>query len=473
MPPPLKVVVIGAGPGGYAAAFRAADLGLEVSLVSTEGGLGGTCLHQGCIPSKALLHIAKVITESREAKKWGLEFGAPKIDLQKIQAWKEGVVQKMTGGLHHLCQQRKINYIPGRASFIDPHTLQVTSQEGRHQDLHFDNAIIATGSCPATLPDLMLKSPRFLDSTSALNLKEIPKTLLVIGGGYIGLELGFVYASLGSQVSLVEMTTSLLPGVDRDLVRPLAKRLGDLFQDISLKTQVKRLGEKKGDIEVVFEGEGKNDAQTFSHVLMAVGRKPHTDDLNLGCTRVKTDDKGFIEVDAKRRTNEPHIFAIGDVAGPPMLAHKATHEGCLVAQVIAKKDIQSKPKAVPAVVFTDPEIAWCGLMETEAKEQGLKVQVVRFPWMASGRAATLDRQEGHTKLILNPETGHILGVGIVGPGASELIAEGVLAIEMGAKVGDLSSCIHPHPTLSETLKEAAEIFHGLSTHLYRPIKPEV
>ncbi|GAB4546437.1 MAG: dihydrolipoyl dehydrogenase [Anaerolineae bacterium] len=463
-----QVAVIGGGPGGYAAAFLAADLGLQVSLVDLEARPGGVCLYRGCIPSKSLLHAARVLAEAREAADWGIEFAAPKIDIQKLRAWKEGVVQQLTGGLGQLVKQRKIHYIQGRASFVDASTIKIEKADGDQETMTFEHAIVATGSRPAVLPNLPPDSGRILDSTDALELSDIPKTLLVIGGGYIGLELGTVYAALGSQVSVVEMLPGLMPGADRDLVRVLSKRLETLFHSIMLNTTVASMEEVKDGIRVRLQGDVEEPEQVFEKVLVSVGRKPNSAGLGLENTNVEIDSRGFIQVDGQRRTAEPGIYAIGDVAGEPMLAHKATHEGRIAAEAIAGHKVAYEPQAIPAVVFTDPEVAWCGLTETQAREEGRSIQVARFPWAASGRAMTLGRTDGLTKLIIDPETERVLGVGIVGVGAGELIGEGVLAIEMAALASDVSLSIHPHPTLSETVMESAEVFLGHSTHVYRP-----
>jgi len=463
-----QLAVIGGGPGGYPAAFLAADLGIEVTLIDTELNPGGVCLYRGCIPSKALLHVAKVITEARHSSNWGIKFSEPEIDVDRLREWKDGVVKKLTGGLGQLSKQRKINYVRGRASFTNPQTVKIDNQKG-DEFLGFDNAIIATGSRPGKIPGLTLESPHVLDSTSALDLPGIPKTMLVIGGGYIGLELGTVYAALGTRVSVVEMTSGLMPGVDRDLVSVLSKRVEKIFDSIMLNTKVVEMKEDKDGIRVRFEGaEMKEPEQVFEKVLVCVGRKPNSNDLGLENTRVEIDSQGFVEINAQRRTAERSIYAVGDVAGEPMLAHKATHEGRVVAEVIAGHEVVFEPRAIPAVVFTNPEIAWCGLTETQAKQENRAIKIARFPWTASGRATTLDRNDGVTKLIIDPETERILGMGIVGSGAGELIAEGVLAVEMAARASDLELTIHPHPTLSETIMESAEVFFGRSTHLYRP-----
>lgn len=463
-----QLAIIGGGPGGYAAAFLAADLGLEVTLIDAEPNPGGVCLYRGCIPSKALLHVAEVISESREASAWGVKFSDPEIDLDKLRAWKEQVVSKLTGGLGQLSRQRKINYIQGQAGFMDARTLRIKKQEGEAR-LRFQNAILATGSYPASLPHLSLDSSRLLDSTSALEIQDIPKSLLVIGAGYIGLEMATVYGSLGSQVTVVEMTEGLLPGADRDLASVLAKRMDGILHGLLLKTKVAHMEEAAEGVRVRFEGAEEGE-QTFEKVLVAVGRKPNSAIPGLEHTQVELDEKGFIQVDSQRRTGDPAIFAIGDVVGEPMLAHKASHEGRVAAEVIAGRRVLFEPQAIPAVVFTDPEVAWCGLTETEAKREGRSIQVARFPWAASGRAVTLHRTDGLTKLIIDPETERVLGAGIVGPGAGELIAELVLAVEMAAVASDIKLSIHPHPTLSETVMEAAEVFFGQSTHLYRPAK---
>ncbi len=462
-----QIAVVGAGPGGYAAAFLAADLGLKVALIDMEPDPGGVCLSRGCIPSKALLHVAALINESKHAANWGIEFGAPKIDLDKLRAWKSGVVKKMTGGLGQLSKARAVQYSRGRASLIDPKTLRIEKDSNEAVRLSVEHIVLATGSRPAGIPGL--SGARFLDSTCALDLPSSPRTMLVVGGGYIGLELGTVYAALGTQVSVVEMLSGLLPGADRDLVVPLAKRLASKFHKIMLNTKVASATETKDGVRVKFEG-AEAEEQTYESVLVSVGRKPISDIAGLDKTRVKRDARGFIQIDAQRRTAEPSIFAIGDVAGEPMLAHKASHEGRTAVEVIAGHKVAFEPQAIPAVVFTDPEIAWCGLTESEAEKQGRKVAVTRFPWAASGRATTLDRSDGVTKLIIDPESEQILGVGIAGPGAGELIAEGVLAVEMAATATDLKLSIHPHPTLSETLMESAEVFFGQSTHIYRPKK---
>ena len=459
-----QLVVLGGGPGGYAAAFLAADLGLTVTLVDREPDPGGVCLYRGCIPSKALLHVARVIDEASHASAWGVDFGEPSIDLERLRKWKSGVVRKLTGGLGQLSKQRAVQYVQGDGRFLGPRSLAITAADGTERTLGFEHAIIATGSRPAEVPALALDSPRVMDSTSALELHDIPGSLLVIGGGYIGLELGSVYAALGSSVSVVEMTAGLLPGADRDLVNILARRLESVFDAIMLDTRVTGMTADSDAIRVSIDG--ADDAR-FDKVLVAVGRRPNSDIPGLETTGVELDDRGFIKVDAQRRTAVASLFAIGDVVGEPMLAHKASHEGRTAVEAIAGEAAVFEPAAIPAVIFTDPEIAWCGLTETDAKRTGRAITVARFPWAASGRATSVDRTDGVTKLILDPESERVLGVGIAGVGAGELIAEGVPAVEMGAVATDLKLTIHPHPTLSETIMESAEVFFGQSTHLFR------
>ncbi|HRZ11276.1 MAG TPA: dihydrolipoyl dehydrogenase [Kiritimatiellia bacterium] len=461
-----QLVVIGGGPGGYPAAFLAADLGMKVTMVDQEANPGGVCLYRGCIPSKALLHVAKLLNETREAAAWGVKYAAPQLDIEKLRAWKNSVIDRLTGGLGQLRKQRNIEFIRGRARFSGAGGLVVATDSGE-QKLAFEQAILASGSRPATIPGPPA-SPRIWDSTAALALESVPKSLLVIGGGYIGLELGSVYAALGSRVTVVEMLSGLLPGADRDLVTPLSRRIEKQFAAVLLNTRVAEVKETPEGIHVRFDGRDiKEPVQVFDRVLVSVGRKPNSGDLGLETTRIKPDAKGFIPVDEQRRTAEPSIFAIGDVAGEPMLAHKATHEARVAVEAALGKKTLFEPRAIPAVVFTDPEIAWCGLTETEAQKTGQPVKVARFPWAASGRALTLDRPEGVTKLIADPETGRVLGVGMAGPGAGDMIAEAALALEMGATAEDLALTIHPHPTLSESVMEAAELLLGHCTHVYR------
>ena len=467
------VAVIGAGPGGYAAAFYAADLGLKVTLIDNEKNPGGVCLYRGCIPSKALLHVAKVLDEAKHAKDWGIEFAAPKIDINKVRDYKNRVVEKLTSGTGQVAKLRKVTYIQGWATIVDAKTISVKKTDGGEETVSVDYMILATGSTPTKIPSLSIDSPRVLDSTTALNLPEIPKTMLVVGGGYIGLELGSVYAALGTKVSVVEMTPGLLPGADRDLVKILAQRVEKIYDKIMLSTKVTSVTEVKSGgaatgVKVTFEGEGAPKEVTYDYVLFAIGRRPNATIAGLNKTQVKVDAKGFIETDGQRRTAEPTIFAIGDVAGEPMLAHKASHEARVAVEAIEGHKAVFEPAAIPAVVFTDPEIAWAGLTEADAEKQGIKVEVAKFPWPASGRAIAIDRVDGMTKLLIDPATERILGVGIVGSGAGELIAEGVLAIEMGATASDVKLTIHAHPTLSETVMEAAEMFFGQATHVYKP-----
>jgi dihydrolipoamide dehydrogenase len=472
MPSSTQLAVIGAGPGGYAAAFYAADRGMQVALVDPADNPGGVCLYRGCIPSKALLHIAKVIDEAHHAEAWGVSFGAPSIDVERVRAFKNKVVAQLTSGVGQVGRMRKINYIQGHATFRDAHSVEIARKGSSDPDiLTFEHAVIATGSRPSTVPGLSIDSPRVMDSTAALDLPDIPKSLLVVGGGYIGLELGSVYAALGSKVTIVEMTPGLLPGADRDLVNILTRRIESVSEGVLLNTKVVSMKEAGDGIRVVFEGqvpEGMPKERTFDRVLVCVGRRPNSNVPGLDRTRVAINPRGFIEVNEARATAEPSIYAIGDVVGEPMLAHKASHEARVAIDAMLGERVAFEPLAIPAVVFTDPEVAWCGLTETEAARQNREVSVARFPWAASGRAITLDRTDGVTKLVIDPKTERVLGVGIVGPGAGELISEGALAIEMGATAADVKLTIHPHPTLSETLMEAAEVFFGQSTHVYKP-----
>ena len=463
------VAVIGAGPGGYAAAFYAADLGMKVTLIDNEKNPGGVCLYRGCIPSKALLHVAKLLEESKHAAEWGVNFGEARVDINKLRDYKNRVVDKLTSGTGQVSKLRKVNYLQGWASIVDPKTIKV-KQAGGDQTVAVDYMILALGSLPTRIPSLSIDSPRVLDSTGALDLPEIPGSMLVIGGGYIGLELGSVYAALGTRVSVVEMTPGLLPGADRDLVKFLAQRVEKTFDKVMVSTKVTSMTASADSVTVTFEGEGAPAEATYDYVLVSIGRRPNATIEGLGTTQVKVDAKGFIETDGQRRTAEPTIFAIGDVAGEPMLAHKASHEARVAVEAIEGQQAVFEPAAIPAVVFTDPEIAWAGLTEAEAGKQGRTVAVAKFPWPASGRAIAIDRVDGMTKLIIDPETERILGVGIAGSGAGELIAEGVVAIEMGATASDLKLSIHPHPTLTETLMESAEVFFGQATHVYKPKK---
>jgi dihydrolipoamide dehydrogenase len=467
-----QLVVVGGGPGGYAAAFLAADLGLSVALVDPEANPGGVCVYRGCIPSKALLHVAKLLTESRHAAAWGVEFAEPKIDLGKLRDFKSGVVTRLTTGTGQLAKVRKVQYLQGMARIVDAHKLVVGLASGGEEEVQFEHAILATGSVPVTPGSLQVDDPRVMDSTGALDLPDVPASLLVVGGGYIGLELGTVYAALGSGVTVVEMTGGLLPGADRDLVDVLAKRLATTMKAIRLNTRVVQMKAETEGIRASFEGEGGPKEQLFDRVLVAVGRRPNSNISGLDRTRVGLDERGFIKVDEQRRTEEPSIFAIGDVVGEPMLAHKASHEARVAVEVIAGGNVVFAPRAIPAVVFTDPELAWAGLTEAQAGALNRPVAIAKFPWAASGRAITLDRTDGLTKIVLDPKNEVVLGVGLVGPGAGELIAEGVLAIEMGATATDLTLSIHPHPTLTETVMESAEVFFGHATHVYRPKKKQ-
>ncbi len=462
-----QLVVLGAGPGGYAAAFYAADMGMQVTLVDEEKNPGGVCLYRGCIPSKALLHVAKVVDEAKHAGAWGVTFGPPTIDVDRLRAFKQGVVEKLTGGVGQVARMRKVKFVQGRATLTSATSMRIAGTAGV-TDLQFEHAILATGSSPTKVPALSIDSPRMLDSTSALELPDIPKSLLVVGGGYIGLELGTVYATLGSQVSVVEMAPSLLAGADRDLVGVLQKRLEKLFARIMVNARVVKVVDEPAGIRVTFEGDVADKEQVFDRVLVAVGRRPNSKIPGIETTKVKVDAKGFLVTDPQRRTAEPTIFAIGDVAGEPMLAHKASHEARVAVEAILGHKAVFEPLAIPAVVFTDPEIAWAGLTEAQAEAEGREVEIAKFPWGAIGRAITIDRPDGLTKLVIEPKTGRVLGVGIVGSGAGELIAEGTLAIEMGATAEDLKLTIHAHPTLSETLMESAEVFFGQSTHVFKP-----
>jgi len=466
-----ELAIVGGGPGGYAAAFLAADLGMQVTLVDLEPRLGGVCLLRGCIPSKALLHVAKTIADARHLAEWGVAFPDPAIDVDAMRTRKDQAIGALTGGLKQLAARRKVQVLRARATLENSGALRLEPVAGRPLEddrLAFEHCVLATGSSPTTIPGLDLPTPRLMDSTTALALPDVPESLLVVGGGYIGLELGTVYAALGSRVSVVEMTGGLLPGTDRELVRPLQKRLESRFEAIHLHTQVVAMVDKEDSIEVTCEGDVDQPVRRFSRVLLAVGRRPNSDGLGLENTKVKVDAQGFVEVDSQRRTAERSIFAIGDVAGEPMLAHKAAREGKVAVEVLAGRPAAFEPRAIPAVVFTDPEIAWAGLTETEARAQGRTVQVARFPWMASGRAQAVGRTEGMTKWLIDPDNDRVLGCGIVGPGVGELIAEAVLAIETGATAGEVTHAIHPHPTLSETLAAAAEVHFGTATDIYRP-----
>ena len=466
---PIKteIVVVGAGPGGYAAAFYAADLGKKVILVEQDKRLGGVCLIRGCIPSKALLHATELLAEAKEASHHGISFETPKIELAKLRAWKESIVTKLGQGVAGLAQRRGVQVMHGRGYFEDSNTLRVETTEGQ-QIVKYDKAIVAVGSKPAMPKAFDLGNPRVMTSTEALEVEEIPESLLVIGGGYIGMELGTVYARLGSKVVVIEAMETILAGADADLVRPVAKLAEKNFKEIRLKTKVAKMSTAGKQIKVTVDAGGTLTDELYDRVLVSVGRVPNSADLGLENTKVERDEKGFIKVNSKMETSDPVICAIGDIAGGVMLAHKAHKEARVAVEAICGEATEWDSIVVPAVVFTDPEVAWCGLTEAEAKVKGQAVEIVKFPWGASGRALSFDRTDGLTKLIIDPETERILGVGIVGPGAGELIAEGVLAVETAAVARDLAESIHAHPTLSETLMEAAEASFSQATHMYRP-----
>jgi dihydrolipoamide dehydrogenase len=466
-----KLVVVGGGPGGYAAAFLAADLGIESTIVEVDPRLGGTCLLRGCIPSKALLHVAKVVSEAAEMAEWGVDFPKPKLSIDKMRGRKEKVLDTLSGGLAQLAKRRNVRVINARGIFVDSTTLQLEGGERstyENERITFEHCILATGSVPAMPKMFKIDSPRVMDSTGALALEEVPQSLLVIGGGYIGLEMGTVYSELGSAVTVVELLDGLLPGADRDLVKPLEKRLRERFAGIHLSTKVVELKEAGDKVDVRVEGAEFNGTHSFDRVLVSIGRRPVTNGIGLENTKVKVNDRGFVVVDEKQRTADPHILAIGDVTGEPMLAHKASHEGKVAAEVLAGRAAAFEPQAIPAVVFTDPEIAWAGLTVEEANRTGRDIAVVQYPWQASGRAIAIGRTDGLTKWIVDPSSDRALGCGIVGTGAGELISEAVVAIEMGCSMRDLGESIHPHPTLSETLSFAAEVYLGTATEVYRP-----
>ncbi|MFK8079689.1 MAG: dihydrolipoyl dehydrogenase [Granulosicoccus sp.] len=465
------LVVLGAGPGGYTSAFRAADLGLKVLLVERYPDLGGVCLNVGCIPSKALLHTAAIIQETQEMAAHGVSFGKPQIDVNKLRGFKEEVIGKLTGGLASLAKQRKVSVAHGFATFKSPHALQIKSdQDDTPRVVGFTHAVVAAGSKSIRIPGFPYDDPRLMDSTGALALADIPKRLLVIGGGIIGLEMGCVYAGLGSQVTVVELSAGLMPGCDRDLVRPLEKRLKNEFENIFTGSKVTGMSAGDDGLTVQFEGGKAPESDTFDRVLLAVGRSPNGASVAAENAGVDVDERGFIHVDSQQRTNVAHIFAIGDVVGQPMLAHKATHEGKVAAEVAAGQKSYFDAKTIPSVAYTDPEVAWMGLTETAAKEQGVTYEKGSFPWAASGRSLSMGRNEGLTKVLYDPDTKKVLGAGMVGPNAGELVAEAVLALEMGADIEDLALTVHPHPTLSETLNFAAEVAEGTVTDIYVPKK---
>jgi dihydrolipoamide dehydrogenase len=457
------IVVLGAGPGGYAAAFYAADLGKKVVMIERDPRLGGVCLNRGCIPSKALLNASHTISAAKESEHRGIIFGTPQVDVNKLRDWKNSIINKLSGGITQLAKGRGVQVIHGRGYFEDSQTLRVETGDGQ-QFIKFQNAIVAVGSRSAMPKAFDLGNPRIMTSTEALELEDIPENLLVVGGGYIGMELGTVYATLGSKVVLVEALDTILAGADPDLARPVVNYAKKNFKEVRLKTKVSRMSTAGKQIKVEFDQDGQKKEELYDRVLVAVGRTPNSQDIGLENTKVQLDEKGFIKVNEKQQTGDPHIYAIGDIAGGVLLAHKASKEARVAVEVITGEDSAFVEVTMPAVVFTDPEVAWCGLTEAEAKARGIPVQVSKFPWAASGRALSYDRPEGLTKLIIEPETERLLGIGVVGHGAGELIAEGVLAVEMGATAKDLALTVHPHPTLSETLMEAAEAFYGHATH---------
>ncbi len=469
-PVKIDIVVVGAGPGGYAAAFYAADRGKKVILVEQDKRLGGVCLNRGCIPSKAYLHATKAMHEARQSSARGIEFGEPVIHLEKLRAWKEGVLEKLGQGIRGLAQKRGVEVLHGRGYFEDSKTLRVETPEGQ-KFIQFDKAIIAVGSKPALPKAFDLGNKRIMTSNEALDIEEVPKDLLIVGGGYIGMELGTVYATLGSQVVVVEALGSILLGADPDLARPVMRYAEKNFREVRLNTKVYKMSTSGRHIEVEMESGGKKLKELYDRVLVSVGRTPNCADLGLQNTKVARDEKGFIKVNSRQETTDPNIYAIGDVAGGLLLAHKASKEARIAVEVLTGEPSTFENIVIPAVVFTEPEVAWCGLTESEAAAKGIEVRVSKFLWGASGRALTADKPEGVTKLILEPDTDRVLGVGIAGHGAGELIGEGVLAVEMGATAKDLAETVHPHPTLSETLMEAAEAFYGVSTHSFSLRKP--
>ncbi|GAB4362463.1 MAG: dihydrolipoyl dehydrogenase [Gammaproteobacteria bacterium] len=464
-----EVAVLGSGPGGYTAAFRAADLGKKVVLIERYPSLGGVCLNVGCIPSKALLHAAKVLEEAEAFAEHGIKFAKPEVDIDALRGWKDGVVKRLTGGLAGLAKQRKVQVVNGYGRFLDPHNIEVTNEAGEKTVVGFEQCIVAAGSAPVKLPFLP-EDPRIIDSTGALKLEEVPKRLLVIGGGIIGLEMATVYHSLGSKITVVEMLDSLIAGADKDIVRPLQKRLEKRYESILLKTRVTRVEAGKKGLKVTFEGDKAPEPQLYDRILVAVGRTPNGNKIDADKAGIAVDEQGFIAVDKQQRTNVPHIFAIGDIVGQPMLAHKAAHEGKVAAEVCAGLKSHFDARVIPSVAYTDPEIAWVGVTEAEAKAQGRKIGKGAFPWAASGRSLSLGRDEGMTKLIFDEESERVIGAGIVGPNAGDLIAEVALAIEMGCDAADIGLTVHPHPTLSETVAFAAEAFEGTITDLYMPKK---
>ena len=466
-----QLVVLGGGPGGYAAAFLASDLGMQVTIVEAEARLGGVCLLKGCIPSKALLHGAKVISDVQHMSEWGVSYSQPQINVEAMRKRKEQVLSTLAGGLKQIAKKRNVTVIQARAKFENSTTLLLEASgetPPAEKRVTFDHCILATGSSPTKIPAFDLPTDRVMDSTGALELKDIPPSLLVVGGGYIGLEMGTVYAALGTKVTVVELMDGLVPGADRDLIRPLQKRLEKQFANIYLNTKVVSMADKGDFVEVTFDGDVKEKVQRFSRVLVSVGRRPNSGGLGLENTQVQIDKKGFVVTDDQQRTQDPHIMAIGDVAGEPMLAHKAAHQGKVAVEVLHGEKVHFQPRAIPAVIFTDPEVAWAGVTEADAAKSGREVETAIFPWAASGRAQAVGRTEGLTKLFIDPNTQQIIGLGMVGPHVGDMIAEGVLAIEMGATIQDFQASIHPHPTFSETVAFSAEVHLGQATDLYKP-----
>ena len=467
----IDILVIGSGPGGYAAAFRAADLGREAIIVDKDPTLGGVCLNRGCIPSKTLLHIAKVLEETESLKKMGVSFAKPKIDINTVRDWKNKIINQLSGGIAQMAKARKVETIEGVATFISDKEIQVERKSDK-ENITFDHCIIAAGSSSSRIPGIPFDNKNVLTSKTALDIEKIPKNLLVIGGGYIGLEMGTVFNALGADVSIAEFLPNLLPGADPDLVKPLARKLKKHFDEIHLSTKIVDVKPSRPNgLIVTMEKDGETTTKKFEQVLVSVGRKPNTKTIGLENTTIKTNTKGFIEVDKQQKTNVKNIYAIGDIAGDPMLAHKATHEGKVAAEVICGLPAAFDAKAIPAVIFTDPEIAWVGTTESEAKEKSIPYEKGEFPWAASGKSLAIGRNEGKPKIIFDPITKRTIGVGIVGPNAGDLISEGALAIEMGADAEDISLTVHPHPTLGETFANAAEVFEGTVTDLYIPKKP--
>jgi dihydrolipoamide dehydrogenase len=462
-----ELVIIGAGPGGYRAAFMATDLGLEVTLIDPEINPGGVCLYRGCIPTKALLYLSKIKTDAEEVSEMGITFNSPEVDVDKIRKWKDKVVKKLTGGLGQLVKAHKITYLKGTAKFLDSETLEVDLTCENKKKINFENVIIATGASPIQLPNIKTDDPRIMNSATSLDLKDIPAKMLVIGGGYIGLEMATIYRALNAEISVVEMTDDFMPGMDKDLIATYKKANKVAFKDIFFETKVTNIGKKGDKLKVDFEEKGgKKFSKQYDKVLVSIGQKPNTQNLGLENIPVELDDKEFIKINNRQQTTEKGIYAIGDVAGPPLLAHKASYEGRVAAEVIAGEKAANDAKAIPAVIYTEPEIATCGLSEKEAKEKNIGYKVVKFPWPASGRAVAMNENSGFTKLLVHPENERILGAGIVGKNAGDMIAELALAIEMAATAEDVAMTIHPHPTLSETIMEAAEMFYGHPAHTF-------